>query len=50
MLTELDNMLGDILVRILELETRIALKFVQYIQQNIDPLHPLIRHIEELDW
>lgn len=48
--TELDGMLGDTMVEIVDYESRILLKLVQFIQERIAPLHKLIKLTSELDW
>ena len=47
---ELDRMLGDTMVEIVDYESRILLKLVQFIQERIAPLHKLIKLASELDW
>lgn len=47
---ELDTMLGDTMVEIVDYESRILLKLVQFIQERISPLHKLINLASELDW
>jgi hypothetical protein len=47
---ELDGMLGDIMVEIVDYESRILLKLVQFIQERIAPVHKLIKLASELDW
>ncbi|KAK3927533.1 MutS protein-like protein 5 [Frankliniella fusca] len=46
---ELDMSLGDIYLRISELELRIMLRLVQYIQQHIDSLLDSLSYVGELD-
>ncbi|XP_034246125.1 mutS protein homolog 5-like [Thrips palmi] len=46
---ELDSSLGDIFLRISELELRIMLRLVQYIQQRIDSLLDSMSYVGELD-
>ncbi|KAE8753179.1 hypothetical protein FOCC_FOCC000102 [Frankliniella occidentalis] len=46
---ELDSSLGDIYLRISELELRIMLRLVQYIQQHIDALIDSLSYVGELD-
>ncbi|XP_054257301.1 mutS protein homolog 5-like [Macrosteles quadrilineatus] len=46
---ELDNMLGDWLMQGMEIESKIILKLVQYIQRNVGPLVKLTALIAELD-
>ncbi|XP_021941355.1 mutS protein homolog 5-like, partial [Zootermopsis nevadensis] len=46
---ELDGMLGDTMVEIVDYESRILLKLVQFIQERIAPLHKLIKLTSELD-
>jgi hypothetical protein len=48
--SELDGMLGDIMVEIAEYESRILLRLVQFIQERITPLHKLVKLASELDW
>jgi hypothetical protein len=48
--TELDGMLGDTMVEIVDYESRILLKLVQFIQERIEPLHKLVKLASELDW
>ena len=47
---ELDRMLGDTMVEIVDYESRILLKLVQFIQERIAPLYKLIKLTSELDW
>ncbi|XP_046663000.1 mutS protein homolog 5-like [Homalodisca vitripennis] len=46
---ELDSLLGDVQLKVIEIESRIVLKLVQYIQRNIAPLVQLTSLIAELD-
>jgi DNA mismatch repair protein MSH5 len=46
---ELDRMLGDTMVEIVDYESRILLKLVQFIQGKIAPLYKLIKLASELD-
>jgi hypothetical protein len=50
LVTELDGMMGDTMVEIVDYESRILLKLVQFIQERIAPLHKLIKLTSELDW
>ena len=43
-------MLGDTMVEIVDYESRILLKLVQFIQERIAPLYKLIKLTSELDW
>ena len=47
---ELDRMLGDTMVEIVDYESRILLKLVQFIQERTAPLYKLIKLASELDW
>jgi len=48
--SELDRMLGDTMVEIVDYESRILLKLVQFIQGKTAPLYKLIKLASELDW
>jgi len=43
-------MLGDTMVEIVDYESRILLKLVQFIQGKTAPLYKLIKLASELDW
>lgn len=46
----MDNLLGDIQLKVIEIESKIVIKLVQYIQRNATPLVHITSLIAELDW